>query len=69
MELGVNSEYDDSCRLAISNRLKEIKDEINRLKEQKEEDYLLKIDLLDYEYTRLYGKLLSEKPIHLGSRK
>jgi CRISPR/Cas system type I-B associated protein Csh2 (Cas7 group RAMP superfamily) len=51
---------DVSCRSTISNRLKEIKDEINQLKETKEGDYLLKIDLLDWEYTKLYGKLLSE---------
>lgn len=51
---------DVSCRSNISNRLKEIKDEINQLKETKGEDYLLKIDLLDWEYTKLYSKLLSE---------
>jgi CRISPR/Cas system type I-B associated protein Csh2 (Cas7 group RAMP superfamily) len=51
---------DVSCRSTISNRLKEIKDEINQLKETKEYDYLLKIDLLNGEYTKLYGKLLSE---------
>jgi len=32
---------DVSCRSTISNRLKEIKDEINQLKETKEYDYLL----------------------------
>ena len=51
---------DVSCRSTISNRLKEIKDAINQLKETKEYDYLLKIDLLNGEYNKLYGKLLSE---------
>lgn len=51
---------DVSCRSTIPNRLKELKDEINQLKETKEYDYLLKIDLLNGEYNKLYGKLLSE---------